>query len=390
MLLFVDAVSRRFHHATFNAALIKVLSLATGIKKLNILVSEDHKHALLECGMSDALNVHALKQTIPVKNFSYVRNPFLIISVSWYILKYARHIKAKLVIVGDAHPLLIACIRYLAPIVAPGIKFHMLFHGSLVSLPKWISRNPIIRLFDWPVLLKWQMPSFIRFLALEHYIKDAITQLAPHASKQWDVFEHPVLGRQMSTTLSPPLPKKKIWNIGFIGAARVDKGFPQFLEIARRFQNNESIKFHAIGLLDSSAVQDCTVLTTKPSLQPLDEKAYATHVEKLDLIIAIFDPEKYKFISSGTYLDAVSFGKPIIAIGYLGTKNSGLMKFESVSHLSPEDQAVALIQKLIDDDSNVFYNKLLEEVVLEGQCRANDLLAAQYKAIVLEHFSIHI
>jgi hypothetical protein len=390
MLLFVDLSARKFHHATFNAGLIKVLSLVVGEKNLNILVHEDHKEALLDCGVLQSALFHTLDETIAFRDYSILLNPLPIIRIAWNIMKNARALGATIVIIGDAHPLLIAFIRFTAFFRAPNVKFHMLFHGSLVSLLVWNSRNPLRRLFDWPVLLKWKMPSFIRYLALEFYIKESVGILNSNLLAQWDVFAHPVLTRSVTMKGGAPTAiDHKKWSIGFIGAARINKGFEKFLLVAKHFDGNPQTKFHAIGVVEDVPLEKCTGLATKPANKQLDEATYSNLVSKLDIIIIIFDSEEYKYISSGTYLDAISFGKPVIAIGYPGATKAALEKFKTISSLPGEQQAIFLIEKLIYDDSGQFYEELMSEILAERQLRADLLLAERYKELVAQKFDIH-
>jgi hypothetical protein len=390
MLLFVDLSARKFHHATFNAGLIKVLSLVVGEKNLNILVHEDHKEALLDCGVLQSALFYTLDETIAFREYSILLNPLPIIRIAWNIMNNARALGAKIVIIGDAHPLLIAFIRFTAFFRAPNVKFHMLFHGSLVSLLVWNSRNPLRRLFDWPVLLKWKMPSFIRYLALEFYIKESVGIINSNLLAQWDVFAHPVLTRSVTMKGGAPTAiDHKKWNIGFIGAARINKGFEKFLLVAKHFDGNPQTKFHAIGVVEDVPLEKCTGLATKPANKQLDEATYSNLVSKLDIIIIIFDSEEYKYISSGTYLDAISFGKPVIAIGYPGATKAALEKFKTISSLPGEQQAIFLIEKLIYDDSGQFYEELMSEILAERQLRADLLLAERYKELVAQKFDIH-
>src|ERR1051325_743188 len=146
------------------------------------------------------------------------------------------------------------------------IPLHLILHSHLGDAMIWRSRNPLVRYGDFISRLSRPLPPQVSLVVLELGIKSAIEELAPHLGSSIRTLEHPVLETEWGTGINPG--EEKI-RIAFLGHARGAKGFPAFLDLARRCMRPE-LDFEAIGLASPDTAQlDTSALSRLPSRAPL-------------------------------------------------------------------------------------------------------------------------
>ena len=119
------------------------------------------------------------------------------------------------------------------------VPLHMILHSHLGDAMMWRSRNPLIRYGDFVSRLRRPLPQRVYLVVLELGIKSAIRELAPHLGPSILTLEHPVLETEWATA-GEASPEQKI-RIAFLGHARRAKGFPAFLDLARRHGAQPSV-----------------------------------------------------------------------------------------------------------------------------------------------------
>jgi hypothetical protein len=190
-------------------------------------------------------------------------------------------------------------------------RLHMVLHGQLGDAMVWRSRNPVARAMDMIAQIRRRPPPSARLLALELGVREAIAAIAP-ANDRVITLEHPVLSSEWSDE-QPPAEGGKL-KIGFLGNARLSKGFAVFLDLARQC-GREDLEFQSIGVAapDTNSL-DASMLTRKPSRQPMSRPDYLQAVRDIDLVCLPFHNRAYDFTASGTIADAISALKPLLAL----------------------------------------------------------------------------
>jgi glycosyltransferase involved in cell wall biosynthesis len=191
------------------------------------------------------------------------------------------------------------------------VPLHMILHSHLGDAMIWRSRNPLIRYGDFVSRLSRPLPRQVYLVVLELGIKSAIEELAPHLGPSILTLEHPVLETEWSTA-GEASPGQKI-RIAFLGHARRAKGFPAFLDLARRSMRPE-LDFTAIGLSSPDTAElDAGPLTRLPSRAPLPRAEYLRLLSEADFICLPLHARTYDFTASGTVSDAIAALKPLLA-----------------------------------------------------------------------------
>ena len=192
------------------------------------------------------------------------------------------------------------------------VPLHMILHSHLGDAMIWRSRNPLIRYGDFVSRLSRPLPRQVRLVVLELGIKSAIEELAIHLGPSILTLEHPVLETEWAAA-EQASPEQKI-RIAFLGHARRAKGFPAFLDLARRCMRPE-LDFTAIGLSSPDTAQlDTGPLTRLPSRAPLPREEYLRLLSEVDFVCLPLHARTYDFTASGTVSDAIAALKPLLAL----------------------------------------------------------------------------
>jgi hypothetical protein len=186
---------------------------------------------------------------------------------------------------------------------------HMILHGQLGDAMIWRSRNPLARAADLVSQIQRPLPPSASLLALELGVKEAIAGLAPN-NRSVVTLEHPILPSEWSEE-TPPGPDSL--KIAFLGNARRSKGFEIFANLARSTER-EDLQFESIGIAAPDTDHlDVGMLARKPSRISMSRQDYLDAVRAIDLVCLPLHSRAYDFTASGTFADAVSALKPLIA-----------------------------------------------------------------------------
>lgn len=188
---------------------------------------------------------------------------------------------------------------------------HMILHGQLGRTLIGRSRNPVFRAGDFVSAVGRKLPAEVRLVALELGVPEAIREIAPALVPSIVTLEHPILAREWGP--EPPAEPNPVPRIGFLGHARLTKGFAVFADLANACARPD-LEFLAIGVGSSETGElDMSALTVKPSPTPLPRHAYLAGLAEIDLVCLPLHGRVYDFTASGTVSDAIAALKPLIA-----------------------------------------------------------------------------
>ncbi len=264
------------------------------------------------------------------------------------------------------------------PRVSPA-RLHMILHGQLGDAMVWRSRNPVARALDMISQIRRRLPASVRLLALELGVQQAIAAIAP-ANDRVVTLEHPILTSEWGEE-RPPSQTGGL-KIAFLGNARLSKGFASFLDLARRC-GRDDIAFQSIGVAapDTDAL-DASLLTRKPSRQPMSRLDYVEAVRDIDLVCLPLHSRAYDFTASGTVADAISALKPLLAFRNR-TLDAMVSRYGPIGWLV--DSQAELIDRVRRLDRREFFSQRpgwVENLRRIREARRPEALALRYAELV--------
>jgi len=195
-----------------------------------------------------------------------------------------------------------------------GVSVQVILHGGLSGIVGRRYRRPIYRFQDMKTALTLFGNRNIQYLALEECIRDVLLKNLPCLSGKVEVLDHPLPPNEESLNtsgLGTPI------RFGFLGLANESKGFSLFVKLAQEMtaKYQDQVEFHAIGRLagEENPTLEMDVLATKPGVARLSRGDFIQSLKKLHFIIFPHDAGHYELSPSGTMLDALVWGKPLVA-----------------------------------------------------------------------------
>jgi hypothetical protein len=256
---------------------------------------------------------------------------------------------------------------------------HMILHSHLGDAVIWRSRNPLIRSGDFISRLRRPLPPQVRLIVLEFGIKSAIVEFAPHLAPSIATLEHPTLPSEWIDEVAPRRNGKL--TVAFLGHARRAKGFPAFVELARRCARPD-LDFQAIGLssVDTNDL-DMSVLSRKPSPAGLPRQDYLAALRDADIVCLPLHSGAYDFTASGTVSDAIASLKPLLAL-----RNRPLeemtARYGPIGYLADtQNQLVRLLQTIDANDFAARRAAWIENLTRIREARRPEALAGPYSEL---------
>jgi hypothetical protein len=256
-------------------------------------------------------------------------------------------------------------------------------HGNLNDAFGWRPRNPLTRAFDLRRALTAHHPKRLRFMVLEHGIRDTLAMLLPRAAARTDVLELPInvaeLADQPTPEFTPPI------CIGLVGLATAAKGTDLFLDLARemtaRFPGK--VTFHHVGRLTPDAdPAPFAVLADPPSTAHLSRADFTVRLAALHYVFLPIREGYYNLSASGALLDAMTWAKPIITRA-LPIITPHFQRFGDIGYLCDSDAAMrtAVETILIDMDADRYARQVAAMQALRA-ARTPAALAGTYRAMI--------
>jgi len=256
---------------------------------------------------------------------------------------------------------------------------HMILHGQLGDAMIWRSRNPFTRAADLVSQIQRPLPPSVKLLALELGVREAITELAPN-NRSVITLEHPILVSEWSEE-SPPAEDGKL-KIAFLGNARRSKGFEVFANLARSSER-DYLQFESIGISAPDTDHlDVGMLARKPSRTSMSRQDYLDAVRAVDLVCLPLHSRAYDFTASGTFADAVSALKPLIAFRNR-TFDAIVAKYGPVGWLVESEAELFYLVSTLDRDAFLAARpEWVANLRTIREARRPEMLAAGYRALV--------
>ncbi len=309
MILAIEPVFPNAHHAPGNAGILRALLLIAGAQPVTFAAHPSHRAAVADL-LGPELDARVGRTDFPVSppggvKVSRIREQFQAMRRLASVLD-----PSVLIVVGTTSETLFAC-RLLA-MTRRNLPILAVLHGNLSTAAiGWRSRDPRHRLFDSRSALRVARHPAIRFVVLDESIRqEAVARgLLPEAATV--TWPQPIEPAEVWDT--PHQPRQGPIHIGFVGSAHRNKGFGDFLKIARHFAPAaDRYRFTlAGGMMETYSDAERELVGAEYGL--LDRVEYLRRIRGLDYVCLPVDPEVYALTASGSLLDAVAALKPVIA-----------------------------------------------------------------------------
>lgn len=261
--------------------------------------------------------------------------------------------------------------------------FVAVLHGNAAELAGWRARNPFIRATQLQPAMA-AAPKNTRFVVLEESIRLALLEVVPEFARRFATLPHPLPSSEANRPPYKATHENHPIRIAFLGAAQPKKGFDAFLKLARNLTQRfpGKVEFHAIGWLPpESANIDLSVLARQPSSHKISRAEFLQALEAVDYVCMPYSQELYRYSASGTLLDAVAVGKPLVAL--CSPILDDLQKnFGDIGELGENlEQLETLIENLIGqwDPHRYQEQKMVMKHICEARMPKN--LLTQWRAI---------
>lgn len=316
MVIVIEPLCVGNEHAQFNSAMLSIAGLIARDGLVTLWAQDEHLEAVKRQRsiLEDDCIVDFKSIEVPPRHSQSIsqRLPVDIKILTSILAAHAsEHVELVVITCVTESMLLAAKIKLtLSRLSAPVI---VIFHSILPSLLTSRKRR---------YLLTIGTPSQMKLVVLGEHISKNLKQSFPSLGGKLFPIEHPYHFRAPDVSHKNKLATK----FGFIGLGNNTKGFPLFLQLVQsiglRCHDRGTYRFEFIGrvapdcneifqeFLDTPSAD--LLVTSSNKMLPRDE--FESAVAEIDYLIMPYDDEFYKFVYSGSSLDAVSFLKPIIAL----------------------------------------------------------------------------
>ncbi|MBL4639223.1 MAG: glycosyltransferase [Kordiimonadaceae bacterium] len=192
---------------------------------------------------------------------------------------------------------------------------------------------------------------------------------------------HPITYTSIASTPSDTDPNRAL-RIAFVGHCSADKGFDLFIELANEFAGPD-LEFWAIGR-ESEALPEQALekLTHRPTKGYLSSEEYYEALAGTDIVLLPL-AEQYRYVASGSVLDAISALKPIITIEN-STYRAIADEYGSFGPMLENRGAIHALFASLDEERFLPQKEMwLKALLAIRSARAPEKLAIKYAKAVL-------
>jgi glycosyltransferase involved in cell wall biosynthesis len=294
-----------------------------------------------------------------------------------------QHSNSRLVLTS-AYPSTVVALKIARGFRSKCRSMQVVLHGMSGVVGKRF-RHPVRRFQDMKTALTLFGNKGVQYIVLEEAIRDTVVSNFPLLVGKIEALEHPISPGQAelpAINLGEPI------RFGFLGLADKAKGFPVFLDVANLItaQYGSRAEFHAIG----HASADCDVnvlqaLATKPQNTLISRADFLASVARVHFIILPHDAESYTLTASGVLLDAIAWGKPVIA-RKIPIFESIFEKHGDIGYLFRDDKELKeIVGQILQAGDKSRYHRQILNLRDARKSRAPETLARAYRDICRKH-----
>ncbi len=383
MILFCELSFNDGTHAPFNAGLLATAEMAFPTESLWFFGAAAHIDALKgQVGSALAEAITWIVIEPPAPGTPYLRRFSRELTIVRRVMRASVSDPRSRIVFTSAYPSTVMALKTARPFIARSVPVQVVLHGLSGVVGKRY-RHPIRRLQDMKTALMLFGNRGIQYIVLEQAVHDRIKTNVPALAKNFQTFDHPIAPDEGGTAtgdISEPI------RFGFLGLALASKGFPLFVELANEVgkRYGRRVEFHAIGRFPEQAtpMAGTEVLTTAPRTgSSLSRAEFIRGVMPLHFIFLLHEANSYSMTASGVLLDAIAWGKPVIARN-IPIFHGMFKKYGDIGYLfNNEAHLRSLVDQVMQDTDRNRYRRQVVNLRSARESRSPASLAAPYRAM---------
>jgi glycosyltransferase involved in cell wall biosynthesis len=383
MIFICDPICRAGEHVPFNSGILEIVRRAFPDEKVVFLGDQSHILRLKE--QTNPFIVDSISWTaipLPDRYAKYSNRFYAEAKIILKLIENLRHSANDILLFTTVMASTLAALKLLSKFFHRDTTLQVVLHGYLGGVSGKRSRNPIRRLQDMKTALTLPGGGGIQYFVLEMSIKEALLKYLPSLHKRLEVIEHAIPPNE---ELLQPIDLRLPAGFGFLGRAEKLRGFPVFLSLASEMTKKYrgKIEFHAIGRYPSreDSTNEADVLATKPAFQRIERPEFIERARKLHFVIFPLSPQFYELSACGSLLDAIAWGKPVIARNIPILSNL-FRKYGDIGYLfNDEIELREIIGNIIEKHDDLHYKSQVDNMKQLREDRSAVALAKIYKQI---------
>jgi hypothetical protein len=194
-------------------------------------------------------------------------------------------------------------------------KIFAVLHGGNEILRGWQPRNPVLRLLSFRTAIKLLSLLGMKVIAAEMFIAEELRGRFPTQARQIRCIPMAYDETEFLPSVTPGRDDGPL-RVLFLGQATPHKGFAEFVQLAEqaRTLGVGRMEFRAAGALrqDTRSI-DQSALARRAGDSPLARSELLVELAHADLVYT-WHSEYYDVTSSGTLLDCVGLGVPMVGL----------------------------------------------------------------------------
>lgn len=394
-IVFLEPTWRGQTHAQINASMINIIRGSFPKIPAKLLAEEEHI-SVVEKYLNPLQPI--LKEEIKISNVFYGKTGLFLwrrmfregVNLVTAISSRPKE-KVHLVLLS-ANSTALAIAKLLAKFWPKKLIVQAVMHGNLNEINGWQTKHPIKRQFGMARVLSRTLPKNMRLILSEEGIYRSLVEKFPHLAASCDVIPHPLCMQEMQTPsldVHPATPLPRPIRFGLVGQATQAKGFPTFIEVAKQIAVTHPLRaeFCLAGMFtpqeDPSLVR---LLSRDTNPNGLSRDEFTRMMASLHYVILPLGESYYKFSPSGALVDAMTFGKPIIATKTPTTEDL-FNRFPGIGYLCNDgDHILSVTKEILDNFSWGVYLKQVSAVLEARKERTQKSLSRKYAQLILKRF----
>jgi glycosyltransferase involved in cell wall biosynthesis len=369
-------------HVPFNAGLLATIRAAFPKTDLSFFGDVGHIEELKKAVGQPLAGSIAWREILPPASGTvYVKRFFRELSVIRHLFMMLPQDSTSRLLLTSAYPSTVLALKVARCFHSKQTPVQIVLHGLSGVVGKRYKR-PIRRFQDMKTALTLLGNKNIQYLVLEQSIRDMVLQNLPCLSSKIETFEHPISPNEGATQ---PIDLSEPIRFGFLGLADKPKGFPLFVKLADHVtaRYERRAEFHAIGHLpgNGTLVNSTEALATKPGTTHMSRENFLGRLRPLHFVVLPHEAASYTLTASGVLLDAIAWGKPVIA-RRMPIFEAIFEKHGDIGYLFDEDKELKdIVEKIMRSADKSHYHRQVLNLRNARKSRDPDTLAVSYRAI---------
>lgn len=366
-MVFAELARTGLVHNGINSSLVKVFKEYYQIPSVEFWGEREHLNNLsLDNTRTFPIKVYNEKQANKrFKSIQLILREFGFV-IGWIkLLVYVRRKKVDVLVITSILPFVHLIMKYTIKLIHKNTKVYAVLHGEVENIES--HKNSYYNSLKRAINVDSKLKSRFKYIVLSDAIRTNLLN-------SFDVSENSVLAiphpyQFNNTTFGHKIVQKKTIIMGAIGVQTTTiKQSHLIFKLASLFEEQIKqglVEFRIIGKLEnnmSTYINPLVNIFTENNGM-LGRLSFDNEISKLDYVLFFAPKGAYKFIASGTVLDALQYQIPIVGLSN-DNLNELFEKAGQIGYLADDFKTmVSLIESLINHPNDEVYNTIRKNML---------------------------